>query len=396
MNQKNTITIEDELLLSFCKRPPLVIERGNGVRVWDENGREYLDFTSGWAVTSLGHCHQVIIDALTAQCKKIMHNPNSGLTYAPTRAQLLTVLKTILPAHYGKLFFSNSGAEANDAAIKLARKITGKKKIISMVKSFHGRTIGTVSATGQAVQKDRFNVLVPHFAFVPYGNVPAVEAVIDSDTAGIIVEPLQGEGGVVVPEVNFLEQIDALCKKHRILLIVDEIQTGFFRTGPAFMSKGVRADFLTMAKGIAGGFPFGAVAVSEEISGKLEEGDHGGTYNGNPLGCAVAKAVVTYMIESNIEGHVRAMGEVLSRTLLQWKGWYPGIISNVRGLGLLQAIEFYDPSIAESVVKQALEYGLIVNLKHGTILRIFPALNIPEQELLDGLAIIRTALENSI
>ncbi len=286
------------------------IEKGEGIYVWDEEGKIYIDFTSGWGVTCIGHANPVITDALLDQGRKIIQNPNSGLTYSPARARLLSLLEGILPPNLTRVFFTNSGAEANDAAIKLARKVTGRPDIISTYQSFHGRTISTTSATGQAKHRDRYSPLMPNYRFVPYDNLEALKRSLDENVAAVIIEPIQGEGGVRVPSKEYLKEVDALCKKNGSLLIMDEIQTGFFRTGPAFVtgSCGVKTDFLTMAKGIAGGFPFGAFALSEAVAKKLEIGDHGGTYCGNPLGCAVSYAVIKHLMDNNISRNVEEMG----------------------------------------------------------------------------------------
>jgi acetylornithine/N-succinyldiaminopimelate aminotransferase len=390
----DTINIENEYSVKFFDKIPLSIERGEGVTVWDESGKEYLDFTSGWAVTSLGYSHPVIIDAIIEQSRKIMHNPNAGLTYSPPRAQVLLELAKILPAGLSKMFFTNSGAEANDAAMKLARKITNRKKILSARMSFHGRTLATASATGQAVQRDRYNVLVPYFEFFDVNDFEGFKKCIDSDTAAVIIEPILGEGGVIVIEREFLLKMQKCCRENETLLIIDEIQTGFYRTGPAFLSEeiGIQPDFLTMAKGIAGGFPFGAVAVTREIAGKIEMGDHGGTYNGNPLGCAVVAAVVKHMVENDFETKVNISAEYIKKLLLECKSGFPELIKDVRGKGLLWAVEFTQPSVAFHVYERAQEDGLLLNLKHGTIIRIFPALVITKEELGKGIGVIRKIL----
>jgi acetylornithine/N-succinyldiaminopimelate aminotransferase len=386
----DTINIENEYHISFGKKTQLSIERGKGVYVWDEAGKKYLDFTAGWAVTALGYSHLVIVEALIMQSHKIMHNPDSGLTYSPARAKLLLEMQKVLPGSLKKMFFTNSGAEANDAAIKLSRKITNRKKVLSAQMSFHGRTLATASATGQNVQRDRFNVLVPFHEFFKYNDIDDFIKCLDSDTAAVVIEPIQGEGGIVPAEKKFLQEVDKRCKENGTLLIVDEIQTGFFRTGPAFLSEelGIQADFLTMAKGIAGGFPFGAVAVTDEIAMKIEYGDHGGTYIGNPLGCAVAAAVVSYMVTSGIEEKVRNIGEYCKQKLMQLKEAYPELIKEIRGRGLLWAVEFTKQEYAAKVLERGLELGLIVNLKHGTIIRIFPALVISEEEIGEGLSVM--------
>ncbi len=394
MQHDNTIAFEDKHMISFAQKTLISIERGNGVYVWDESGKKYLDFTSGWAVTSLGHAHPVLVQALTKQAKKIMQNPDSGLTYSPARARLLAQMVKILPQRLQNVFFTNSGAEANDAALKLARKITGRKKIVSTLMSFHGRTIGTTSATGQTIQRDRYIVLVPHCTFIPYNDIDAAQQTIDTETAAVIVEPIQGEGGVRVPDPAYLAALSSLCKHAGALFIVDEIQTGIFRTGPAFVSiaQNVEPDFITMAKGIAGGFPFGAVAVADATAQKIELGDHGGTYNGNPLGCSVAAAVIEYLLSADIGSSVKRLGALGMQRLLQLQRCHPSRIKEVRGRGLLLAVEFAQPSFAAALQAETLARGLILNLKHGTIFRIFPALTICEEELVEGLKILSAAI----
>ena len=286
----DTIAIEDAHMPPFSAKIPIAIARGEGAYAWDEEDNRYLDLTAGWGVTSIGHAHPVIQAALAEQGARILQNPESGLTYSPARARLLSLLVDLLPPNLTRVFFSNSGAEANDAAIKLARKVTGRRELIATEGSFHGRTISTVSATGQASHRDKSDPLVPGCRFVPYDDLAALERSLDRAVAAVIVEPIQGEGGVRIPAADYLEGVSRLCRANGALLIVDEVQTGFCRTGPMFAirSTGAEADFLTMAKGIAGGLPLGAFAVSEEVSAKMEPGDHGGTYCGNPLACAVA------------------------------------------------------------------------------------------------------------
>jgi acetylornithine/N-succinyldiaminopimelate aminotransferase len=397
--QAETIAIEDLHMPPFAKKMPIAIERGEGVYVWDQTGKQYLDFTAGWGVTCIGHANPVITEALLQQSQKIIQNPNSGATYSPARARLLELLTTqILPANLTRVFFSNSGAEANDAAIKLARKVSGRQDVISTERSFHGRTISTASATGQAAHRDKFRPLMPNYKFVPYNNLEAMEKAIDAQVAAVILEPIQGEGGVIVPSDGYLEGVSALCCQHGVLLIVDEIQTGFYRTGPAFAITPLKlkADFLTMAKGLAGGFPFGAFAMSEEVAQKIEEGDHGGTYCGNPLGCAVSYSVVNYLLEHDIESHVQTVGASILTKLQQWQRQYPPLIVDVRGRGLLLALEFHDKKIAAQVYDQSLNAGLLLNLKHGTILRLFPALTITREEAEEGLRILHKAIESVI
>lgn len=395
MTTNKTIEIEDQCSPPFFKKIPVSIERGEGVYVWDEEGNRYLDFTAGWGVTCLGHAHPVISRALQEQSTKIIQNPNSGLTYSPVRAGLLWLLRQILPPNLTRIFFANSGAEANDAAIKLARKVTGRMDVVSTHQSFHGRTISTASATGQAKHREKFNPLMPNYRFIPFDDLKAMEQVLDREVAAVILEPIQGEGGVQVPAENYLRQVGRLCKKNGSLLIIDEIQTGFCRCGPMFAisPSGAEVDLLTMAKGIAGGFPFGAFAMTEAVAQRLEPGDHGGTYCGNPLGCAVAQAVIQTLLDDHISDHVAAMGDLALRRLSDWKGACPERIMDVRGQGLLLAIEFCDEETATRVSEACLAQGLFIRQTQGTMIRIFPALNIKDREFEEGLSIIQKAIE---
>ena len=348
MTTSKTVEIEDKCMPPFFKKIPVSIERGEGVYVWDEEGNRYLDFTAGWGVTCLGHAHPVITGALMGQSRKIIQNPNSGLTYSPVRANLLSLMRQILPSNLTRIFFSNSGAEANDAAIKLARKVTGRMDVVSTHQSFHGRTISTASATGQAKHREKFNPLMPNYRFIPFDDLKSLEQILDEQVAAIILEPIQGEGGVRVPSIDYLPQVSRLCRANGSLLIIDEVQTGFCRCGPMFAisPSGVQADFLTMAKGIAGGFPFGAFAMSEAVAERLEAGDHGGTFCGNPLGCAVAYAVIRYLLDHNLSAHVSQMGGLVLSRLDEWKREYPEMVIDVRGKGLLLAIELRDEATA--------------------------------------------------
>jgi len=391
----DTIAVEDRHMPPFFTKIPLSIERGEGIYVWDESGRRYIDFTAGWGVTCLGHSHPAIAGALAEQGQKILQNPNSGLTYSPVRARLIELLTGILPANLTRVFFSSSGAEANDAAIKLARKATGRMDVVSTEQSFHGRTISTASATGQAKHRERFNPLMPNYLFVPYGDVGAIAEALGDRTAAVILEPIQGEGGVNVPPEGYLGEVEALCRKAGACLIVDEVQTGFCRTGPLFAvtELGVRPDFMTLAKGIAGGFPFGAFALTEDIAAKLEKGDHGGTYCGNPLGCAVAYAVIRQLIDNDIEQNVKSVGAMIHEQMLRWQERLPAMIADVRGRGLLLAMEMADAVTAERVFGEALKRGMILNLIQTKVIRFCPALNITPAEAEVAISILDEALE---
>jgi len=392
----NTIATEDKYFVPFFNKIQIAIDRGQGVYVWDEEGNKYIDFTSGWGVTALGHASPVLIEAINTQSRKIIQNPSSGLTYSPPRAKLLALLSDRLPGKLQRLFFTNSGAEANDAAIKLARKVTRRTDIISTDLSFHGRTISTASATGQAKHREKFDPLMPNYKFVPFNDFGAMESAMNSNVAAVILEPIQGEGGVNLPRGDYLKQVSDLCEKNGSYLIVDEVQTGFYRTGPMFAIDGLdlKVDFMTVAKGIASGFPFGAFAMSEDIARKIEIGDHGGTYCGNPLGCAVAYAVIKHMIDNRIEENVDSIGALTMRRLQQWKHNFGDLITQVRGKGLLIALQFHSLEIASTVNSGCLKNGLFVNQTQESIIRLFPALNIKVDEMEEGLAIIEKVLES--
>ena len=396
MTHDETIAIEQAHTPPFFKKLPISIERGQGVYAWDQNEKKYLDFTAGWGVTSIGHAHPAIVEALTEQSRRVIQNPSSGLTHSPARAKLLTLLREILPENLTHIFFGSSGAEANDASMKLARKVTGRPDIISTLNSFHGRTMSTASATGQARHRDRFtSFLVPDFRFVPFDDLDALATELDENVAAVLLEPIQGEGGVNVPSEGYLAGVSDLCQKHGALLIVDEIQTGFCRTGSMFAvdGQGATVNFLTMAKGIAGGFPLSAFAMSSDVAEKIEAGDHGGTYCGNPLGCAVAYAVIKYLLEHDICSHVQKMGDLILQRLEKWQATYPALISNVRGKGLLLAMEIDHPEKASAIYSQSIDEGLLLNLTKGNVIRIFPALNITEDEADEGMNLLEKVIE---
>lgn len=399
MSDFNTYETEIRLCPPFFPKLPISVERGKGVYVWDEEGRRYLDFTAGWGVTSLGHAHPVILKALEQQAQKIWQTPNAGQTCNPTRARLHDLMAKILPPPLTRTFFCTSGSEANDAVIKLARKITGRRAIVSAAQGFHGRMTSATSASGEIKEREKTDPLVSHYRLVPYGDKGAIGRAMDDKVAAVIMEPVLGEAGVFLPPPGYLRFVSDLCREHGALLIIDEVQTGFCRTGPMFAcaSLNLHVSFLTMGKGIAGGFPFAAFAVTEEVAEKIEVGDHGGTYAGNPLGCAVAESVINYLIEQNISAHVKEMGDVFEQHFQALKHRYPDVISEVRGVGLLWALEISRADFAASIFSSSLKRGLFLNLIKDRILRFFPALIIKKEEICDGFAILEEAiLENCV
>lgn len=396
----NSIEIEDRLGITFCNRQSIAIERGEGCVVWDEEGNEYLDFTSGWGVTCLGHSHPLITEAIVSQAKKIIQNPNSGFTYSPSRARLLETLSAVLPSNLSKIYFANSGAEANDAAIKLARKITAKSKIVSTVASFHGRTFNTLSVSGGSDNVEQFLPALEGNCFVPFGDFTALDAALDEHTAAVILEPIQGEGGVRIPDGDYLSRVASLCKRRGILLIVDEIQTGFCRTGKFFAIEhcqtNVSPDIMTMGKGIAGGFPFAAFAVSADVDSRLSKGDHGGTFCGNPLACSVAAAVVGYLDAQNMADQVARSGRLLMDGLLALRRQYPDSIGSVRGMGLLCAFELGSDELVARVTEAALSRGLLVTPTRNRVVRLIPPLIVSDTEISRGLGLLRSALASVV
>lgn len=396
----NSIEIEDRLGITFCNRQPIAIERGEGCLVWDEDGNEYLDFTSGWGVTCLGHAHPLITDAIVKQAQKIIQNPNSGFTYSPARAKLLVALSGVLPANLSKIYFANSGAEANDAAIKLARKITRKSKVVSTLASFHGRTFNTLSVSGGKDNTERFLPALEGNSFVPFGDFPALSAAIDEETAAVILEPIQGEGGVRIPDDEYFASVDLLCKERGVLLIVDEIQTGFCRTGKFFAIEHskitITPDIMTMGKGIAGGFPFAAFAVSESVDKRLSKGDHGGTFCGNPLACAVATAVVNHLQTENMADKVVKSGELMIDGLHRLRKKYPDLMGVIRGRGLLCAFELGSDYLVTEVTEAALKRGLLLTPTRNRIIRLIPALTVTKNEIARGLELLDSALASVV
>lgn len=392
----NTIAIEDSLGIQFCKRLPLVIEGGAGSLVWDAAGKKYLDFTSGWGVTSLGHCHPVLAAAISKQASVLTQNPNSGFTYSSVRAALLERLVPMLPAPLSRLYFVNSGAEANDVAIKMARLLTGRIGIVSTEHSFHGRTQNTLSVSTSQLSADRFQPRMPETVFVPHGDIKAMALAITDDTAAVIVEPIQGEGGVRIPDAGYLAGVSALCKQHGALLIVDEIQTGLCRTGSFFAIEQcagtVEPDMLTMGKGLGGGFPIAALAMNEDCAARVSRGDHGGTYCGNPLACATALAVVDELIDKQVANKAAASGILLAQELERLQSEYPELIVEVRSRGLLCAMQFTDDRLVEQLTEACLLEGLLVTPTRNGIIRLLPSLLVTEQEIAQAARMLRSAL----
>ena len=374
---------------------PLALVRGAGARVWDADGAEYLDFVAGIAVTALGHCHPQVTAALQAQAQTLLHVSN--LYYIEPQIQLAKLL--CRHSFADRAFFCNSGAEANEAAIKLARKYakdhlsTDRYEIICMHGSFHGRTLAALTATGQAKYHHGFEPLVPGFKHVPFNDLKAVERAMDSRTCAVMVEPVQGEGGVVVPDPGYLPGLRRLCDAAGALLILDEVQVGMGRIGSlfAYQQANIEPDILTLAKALANGVPIGALLAKEAVAASFTPGTHAATFGGNPLATAAAVAVVTTMLEERIPEHAARIGKYCMERLEALRARHPRI-REVRGKGLLIGIEI-DGS-ARDVVRRCMARGLLTLTAGDTVVRLTPPLIVTEADVDRAVAILGQALED--
>lgn len=359
------------------RRYPVALVRGAGTRVWDADGREYLDFLAGIAVCNLGHCHPEVVRALQEQAARLFHVSN--LYYMEPQARLAAMLTA--RSFADRVFFCNSGAEANEAAIKLARlygrQVLGQPapEIITMRRSFHGRTMATLSATGQEKIQAGYDPLLGGFRYVPYDDLPAVAAAVSDRTCAVMVEPVQGEGGVVVPAPDYLAGLRRLCDERRLLLILDEVQTGMGRTGRlfAYQHSDAAPEVMTLAKGLGGGFPIGAMLATATVAALFGPGTHASTFGGNPLACSTAARVLELIDTEEILGNCRRQGERLRRGLRELAGRH-ACIREVRGLGLMVGADLEVP-VAE-VVSGCLEKGVLVGPAGTDILRLTPPLNV--------------------
>jgi acetylornithine aminotransferase len=372
----------DRYLMNTYARSPISIVRGRGSRVYDMEGREYLDFVAGIAVNVLGHGHPDLVAAIQKQAQHLLHASNLYYTEPQTK-----LAKTLVEHSFAKkVFFCNSGAEANEAAIKLARRYAHQKygaeryEIITMLQSFHGRTMATLSATGQEKVQKGFEPLLPGFTYVPFNNLSAVEQAVSGKTAAILLEPVQGEGGVRVADKSYLKGLQELCRQRDILLMYDEVQTGLGRTGTLFAYEqfGVAPDVMTLGKGLGGGLPIGACLATEAAAAALEPGTHASTFGGNPVSCAAGLAVLRTLLEGGVLQHGRRMGDYLARGLQDMKDRLP-IVKEARGLGLLQGLELTVDG--KSVVTDCLARGLLLNCTVDRVLRFVPPLIITQAEI---------------
>lgn len=388
--------LESKYFMHTVERVPVTLVRGEGARVWDDEGREYLDFVAGWAVNSLGHSHPEVAQALAEQAKTLIQTSNQFYTVPQIQLAELLVKNSCLD----KVFLSNSGAEANEGAVKLARRygqhhLNGAYEVISAFNSFHGRTLGMVAATGQVKHQKPFLPLPAGFINVEYNNIEAIKSATTAKTCAVMLEPVQGEGGVNLPDDNYLAMVREWCDEKGMLLILDEIQTGIGRLGTLFAYEqyGIEPDVMTLAKGLGSGVPIGAILVKDSAA-VFVPGEHGSTFGGNPLVCAAAYAALKFILDNDVVGNVRKVGQYLKDRLEELKQKYQ-FITEVRGRGLLVAVEFKD-DIGASLLTACLERGLLVNRVKPNALRFMPPLIIGNGEVDEAVGILDKALSSVV
>lgn len=393
MTTEELIALSDRYIMSTYKRFPIILTRGLGVHVWDNDGKAYLDLVGGIAVCALGHSHPRVAEAVKRQVEKLTHVSN--LYHIENQIQLARLL--VENSCLDKVFFCNSGAEANEAAIKLARKyafehMDGRYELITMRDSFHGRTIATVTATGKAQFQAGFAPLPAGFQYVPYNDLAALEAAVTEHTCGVMVEPIQGEGGVVIPAPGYLPGIRKMCDEKNLLMIVDEVQTGIGRTGTLFACEheDVAPDMITLAKALGNGFPIGALMATERVAAAFVPGSHGSTFGGNPLATAAGIATLETIFTEGVLENCQRVGDYFLARLGDLKE-KNGRIKEVRGQGLILAIELTVPG-AEFVDK-CLQRGLLINCTNGNVLRFVPPLILTKNDVDKAQGILAEVLE---
>lgn len=384
MDLKKTLEESHRYLFNTYNRFPVVLIKGRGTKVWDSEGKEYIDFLGGVAVNILGHCHPKVVVAIQKQAQRLIHVSN----FYHIEPQIKLAKLLVKNSFADKVFFCNSGAEANEASIKLARKYSkelfGKERyeIISAINSFHGRTLGSLAATGQEKFQKGFDPLVPGFRYVPFNDIDALKNAISDKTCAIMLEPIQGEGGVILPSDDYFKHVREICNKNNLLLILDEVQTGMGRTGRLFAYEhyGIKPDIMTLAKGLGGGAPIGALLATEKVASAFQHGNHASTFGGNPLVCAAAIATLDVVLEDGyLLEHCRRIGKYFKEKLLTLKEKYPNTVVDVRGKGLIIGMELTIEGA--TIVKLCLERGFLINCTAGNVLRFTPPLIINEEDI---------------
>jgi predicted acetylornithine/succinylornithine family transaminase len=390
----NPATLEryKQYVIGNYTRYPVCLVRGEGSRVWDDEGKAYLDFFPGWGCSLLGHCPPRVVEAVREQVGTLIHVPNTWHT--ELQAQLAEELSK-RTTWKGQAFFCNSGTEANEAAIKLARLNgnPGRYKIVTMHNSFHGRTLGALTATAQPKYHQGVEPLLPGFSYVPFGDLAAVAQAIDGETAAILVEPIQGEGGINLPPTGYLQGLRELADRHKLLLMFDEVQTGMGRTGRwyAHQLDGVEPDVVTLAKALAGGVAMGGLLARPEVAEKLRPGTHAATFGGNPLACAAALATIATIEE---EGLLERAVQIGRRFQEFFDGLRPRCpwIKEIRAQGCMIGVELTIDGAG--AVKECMERGLLINCTHTSVIRLLPAMNLTDSELEEGCAVLEDVLVN--
>ncbi len=385
-NQKHLIEIESQFTSGVYAKREVCFVRGEGTKIWDADGKEYLDFGVGISVANLGHAHPEIVNAISRQAATLMTAAELG--YNDQRAILLKHLADITPASIDRFFLCNSGSEAIEGCIKFAHVATGRKKYVAAMRGFHGRTIGALAATHNKKYREPFSGLCPQFAHVPFNNLAKIESAIDDQTAGVIIEMVQGEGGVRMADEKFVKAVQKLCVERGAKLIVDEVQTGFGRTGTMFACEhfGVEPDLLAMGKAIAAGVPMGAVGIGKSIDG-IKPGLHGSTFGGNPLACAAAIAHLGVLQETKLVQHAREMGAYF---LEQLRGIKSTHIREIRGVGLMIGVEL--KTRVGPILRELLEQGFMVLNAGPTVVRFLPPLNVSRSEVDAVVAALKSVL----
>jgi predicted acetylornithine/succinylornithine family transaminase len=388
--------LEHQYFMYCVNRVPVTLVRGQGARAWDDEGKEYLDFVAGWAVNSLGHCHPVMAEAVAEQAHTLIQTSNQFYTIPQLRLAELLVQNSCLD----KVFFCNSGAEANEGAVKLARRygklnLNGAYEVITAMNSFHGRTLAMTAATGQPKFQQPYLPLPLGFINVEYNNIEAIKAATTNQTCAVMLEPVEAEGGVNIPDDKYLAAVRGWCDQKGILLILDEIQTGVGRMGTLFAYEqyGIEPDIMTLAKGLGSGVPIGAILAKDRAS-VFVPGDHGSTFGGNVLACAASYATLRFIIDNDIAGNAKRVGSYFITGLEGLKQKFD-FITDVRGCGLLIALEF-SSDIAQSVLMACLDGGLLVNRLKPNTLRFMPPLNIGNEEVDEALGILDRALSGIV
>lgn len=367
---------EDDYLGHLYQRFPIVIDRGKGAKVWDDAGKEYIDCMAGYGVALVGHCNDRVVEAIKDQIEKLMVCHMS--TYNTARSTMLRKLSKVVPSGLDKIFFSNSGAEAVETALKFSRKYSGKPGVISMNGGYHGKTFGALSVTSSEKYRRPFEPLLDHIKFVPYGNARKLIDSIDDKTGTVILEPVQGESGIIVPPPGFIQEVREICSRHSLVLIFDEIQSGFGRTGKMWAAENWNTipDVVCVAKGIAGGFPMGLTITRPEIMESMKIGEHSSTFAGNPLGCAAASASIDALVLDGLIQNSADTGHYFKDLLVQLKEKHK-IVREVRGLGLMLALELrFD---VRNILMDGISNGILMLYSGRNIIRLLPPLLIDRE-----------------